>query len=145
LSCAGYGVRAVGDAPEALLAADACPPDVYVLDVRLPGMNGRDCVVALKSSERTRKPVLMISAEASGNDVEGAFEAGCDDFLAKAFRRSELVGRSTTFETEGDAPPGRRGLGRHCLRRPRRNAEQTTLLTGPGSGSRALRSALLVT
>ena len=62
--------------------------DVYVLDVRLPGMNGRDLCRVLKSGERTRKPVLMISAEASA-----AFEAGCDDFLAEPFGRSELVPR----------------------------------------------------
>jgi len=93
LSRAGYGVRAYGDPQEALLAATECPPDLYVLDVRLPGMNGRELCRVLKAGGRTRKPVLMISAEASVDDVEAAFGAGCDDFLAKPFRRSELVAR----------------------------------------------------
>jgi two-component system, OmpR family, response regulator len=90
---AGYTVRAFAEPHSALLAANECPPDVYILDVRLPAMNGRELCRALKAVERTRRPVLMMSAESSRADIAEALEAGCDDFLAKPFRRTELVNR----------------------------------------------------
>ncbi|HEY2297193.1 MAG TPA: response regulator [Jatrophihabitans sp.] len=90
---AGYTVRAFAEPYGALLAAHERPPDVYILDVRLPAMNGRDLCRVLKAVERTRRPVLMMSAESSRVDIAKALDAGGDDFLAKPFRRTELVTR----------------------------------------------------
>jgi DNA-binding response OmpR family regulator len=90
---AGYAVRAFAEPYGALLAAHECPPDVYILDVRLPAMNGRDLCRVLKAVERTRRPVLMMSAESSRVDIAKALDAGGDDFLAKPFRRTDLVSR----------------------------------------------------
>jgi DNA-binding response OmpR family regulator len=107
LGRAGYTVRAFGTAHEAMIGAAECPPDVYVLDVRLPDVSGRDLCRALKADERTRRPVLMISAESLATDVARAFDAGCDDFLAKPFRRCELIGRVEALPRETRRPPAK--------------------------------------
>jgi len=92
LTRAGYAVRSFAGPYEAISAAHDCPPDIYVLDVRLPEMNGRDLCRTLKALRRTCRPVLMISAESTETDIAEARAAGCDEFLAKPFRRAELVG-----------------------------------------------------
>lgn len=93
LTRAGYTVRAFGTATEAMLSAHECPPDVYLLDVRLPDLSGRELCRALKADHHTRRPVMMISAESTDADIAQARAAGCDDFLPKPFRRADLVSR----------------------------------------------------
>ncbi|HEY2298678.1 MAG TPA: response regulator transcription factor [Jatrophihabitans sp.] len=93
LSRAGFAAAVVDGGLDALVAAHDAPPAVYVLDVRMPDMNGHDVCRALKADERTSAPVLMVSAEASDLDVAAAFASGCDDFLAKPFTPRELIGR----------------------------------------------------
>jgi len=93
LARAGFDAAVVDGGAGALAAAQASRPSVYVLDVRMPDMNGHDVCRALKADERTNAPVLMLSAEASEGDVAAAFESGCDAFLAKPFKPRELVGR----------------------------------------------------
>jgi two-component system, OmpR family, response regulator len=93
LARAGFDAAVVDGGVGALAAAQASPPSVYVLDVRMPDMNGHDVCRALKADDRTNAPVLMLSAEASERDVAAAFESGCDAFLAKPFAPRELVGR----------------------------------------------------
>jgi DNA-binding response OmpR family regulator len=93
LARAGFDAAVVDGGLGALAAAQAARPSVYVLDVRMPDMNGHDVCRALKADERTKAPVLMVSAEASELDVAAAFASGCDAFMAKPFKPRELVGR----------------------------------------------------
>ena len=93
LARAGFDAAVVDGGVGALAAAQVARPSVYVLDVRMPDMNGHDVCRALKADERTNAPVLMVSAEASELDVAAAFASGCDAFLAKPFKPRELVGR----------------------------------------------------
>ena len=93
LARAGFDAAVVDGGVGALAAAQVARPSVYVLDVRMPDMNGHDVCRALKADERTKAPVLMVSAEASELDVAAAFASGCDAFMAKPFKPRELVGR----------------------------------------------------
>jgi DNA-binding response OmpR family regulator len=93
LSTAGYRWDAVAGGVPALDAAASRRPSVYVLDVRMPDMNGHEVCRQLKSDHRTSAPVLMVSAEASDADVAAGYQAGCDDFLAKPFSPRELLRR----------------------------------------------------
>ena len=90
---AGSRSDAVDGGVPALSAAAAGRPSVYVLDVRMPDMHGHDVCRRLKSDDRTSAPVLMVSAEASPDDIAAGYEAGCDDFLAKPFSPRELLRR----------------------------------------------------
>ena len=93
LARAGYRPDAVDAGRPALASAQADPPAVYVLDVRMPEMDGHEVCRRLKADPRTSAPVLMVSAEASAADIAAGFEAGCDDFLPKPFSPRELLSR----------------------------------------------------
>jgi DNA-binding response OmpR family regulator len=90
LNNAGFHARAV-DGGVPALAADE--PGIYVLDVRMPDMSGLEVCRQLKANGQITSPVLLISAESSNADIAAGFAAGCDDYLPKPFRSSELVRR----------------------------------------------------
>lgn len=90
LTNAGFRAEAVnGGVP--VLAADQ--PQIYVLDVRMPDMSGLEVCRQLKAKGQLTSPILLISAESSTDDIAAGFAAGCDDYLPKPFRASELVRR----------------------------------------------------
>lgn len=93
LARAGYRFGAVDAGAPALVTAKADPPAVYILDVRMPEMDGHEVCRRLKADPHTSAPVLMVSAEASEQDVAAGFDAGCDDFLPKPFSPRELLNR----------------------------------------------------
>jgi DNA-binding response OmpR family regulator len=87
----GYEVRTTGDGNDALEQATAFLPDVVILDLGLPGLDGID--VARHLRERDDTPILMLTArDAVDSRVEG-LDAGADDYLVKPFERQELLAR----------------------------------------------------
>ncbi len=73
----GYKVRAVLNGPQALMAAQAAPPDLILLDIRMPDMDGYMVCERLKADERTRNiPILFISALSETEDKVKAFAVG---------------------------------------------------------------------
>ena len=81
-------------APEALALAVRHTPDVVLLDVRMPGMDGHAVARALKASNETRHiPIILISAEVDAAARQAGLDAGADDFLTKPITRSELWSR----------------------------------------------------
>lgn len=78
----GLQVRCFDAAPVAIEAALAAPPDLLVLDMRLPGLSGPEAVYALRS-RGCRSPVLMLSAHATAAARESALHAGADRYLTK--------------------------------------------------------------
>jgi DNA-binding response OmpR family regulator len=90
LTKAGFRAEAVDGGVPALAAQE---PEIYVLDVRMPDMSGLEVCRQVKAAGASNRPVLLISAESSAADIAAGFAAGCDDYLPKPFRSSELVRR----------------------------------------------------
>jgi two-component system response regulator MtrA len=89
----GYGVveAATGEQALALLAADGPEPDVVLLDLMLPGMDG--LVVCERIRERSDLPVIMVTARTGANEVIAGLEAGADDYVTKPVDAGELSAR----------------------------------------------------
>jgi two-component system, OmpR family, phosphate regulon response regulator PhoB len=93
LTRAGFHAAAVNGGVPALAAARQERANLYVLDVRMPDMNGLELCRELKADQATANPVLLISAESSPDDIAAGYAAGCDDYLPKPFTSSELIRR----------------------------------------------------
>jgi DNA-binding response OmpR family regulator len=87
----GYAVRAVGDGQEALRALYAERPDVLILDVDMPAMDG--WAVLERVRELTDVPVLMLTAKSSELDKVRGLRGGADDYVVKPFGAGELAAR----------------------------------------------------
>src|SRR3954466_3624610 len=109
LELEGYTVVAVPDGAAALDAARTEPPDVLVLDVMMPGVDGLDVCRVLRA-ERDRTPILMLTARTETPDRIAGLDAGADDYLPKPFDLDELLARlrallrRTRFD-DGDGMP----------------------------------------
>lgn len=88
----GYSVVAVDGGRAALEAAQQHPPDVVVLDIMLPDLDGYAVCRALRQTGSTAK-VLMLTARTLEDDVVQGLDAGADDYLAKPYRLRELLAR----------------------------------------------------
>lgn len=94
LQQAGYKVRPALDGEVALKSIKAAPPDLILLDIRMPGTDGYEVCRQLKSDERTREiPVIFISALQDMEDKLAAFQAGGVDYVSKPFQMEEVLAR----------------------------------------------------
>ncbi|WRH68487.1 MAG: EAL domain-containing protein [Planktothrix sp. GU0601_MAG3] len=90
----GYNVRCVINGSAAIMGAIADPPDLILLDIRMPQMSGYEVCKQLKSSERTRDiPVIFLSALNEVFDKIQAFEVGGLDYITKPFEIREVLAR----------------------------------------------------
>jgi len=92
LSLEGYDVEAVKDGAEALLWMADGNPDLLLLDVSMPAVDGLTVTRVLRS-ERNRVPILMLTARTSTGDRVAGLDAGADDYLPKPFDLDELLAR----------------------------------------------------
>lgn len=93
----GYGVSCAGNGAEALERVRTDPPDLILLDVMMPVMNGIDACRRLKDDPETRlTPVVIMTALGDVEDRVRGIEAGADDFLTKPVNRGELLARIQT-------------------------------------------------
>ncbi len=98
LEGAGFGVLTAMSGEEALQAVAKDTPDLILLDLMMPGMNGHDLLRELKARKETSDtPVVVITALDQVEEKEKALEGGADDFLGKPIARSELLIRVRTF------------------------------------------------
>jgi len=101
-----YEVEAVADGAGALRAAAASPPDLVILDLGLPDMDGNEVVQGLRGW--TRVPIIILSARDTQRDKVNALDAGADDYLTKPFGMDELLARMRAAlrraQTPQDAP-----------------------------------------
>jgi putative two-component system response regulator len=85
---------AVTDGREGLQAARDEAPDIVLLDIDLPGMNGLDVCRALRSDPQTvALPIILLTGRTRVEDVVAGLDAGADDFLRKPYDRAELMAR----------------------------------------------------
>jgi len=92
LGQAGFEVSLVTDGAEALARASAALPDVMVLDVMLPVMDGYEVLRTLRADERTAVlPVVVLSAKGQREDRDAALRNGADLFITKPFSNADVV------------------------------------------------------
>ena len=119
LQSEGYEVLVAGDGPEAIRVCDEARPDLVVLDLMLPGMDGLEVCKAIQRERWV--PVLMLTARTEEADKVAGFAVGADDYLTKPFSLRELavrvrailrrVERAAALEVAPSAEP----LERHGL------------------------------
>lgn len=94
LEKAGFTVELLASGRDALAALVARPPDVLVLDLMLPGVDGLEICRAARAQEKTANiPIIMLTARAEESDRIAGLELGADDYLGKPFSPNELVAR----------------------------------------------------
>jgi len=94
LEMQGYEVLMEPDGELGFQTATTELPDLILLDVMLPGIDGLTLCGILKEREDTRTiPIIVLTARTTMGDVEKAFSAHADDFMAKPFEWSELMGK----------------------------------------------------
>ena len=88
---AGHAVLCAVDAETGLTMARACHPDLILMDIQLPGMDGLAATALLKQDPATTAiPVIALTAMAMKEDQEKTKVAGCDAYIAKPLRYQEL-------------------------------------------------------
>src|ERR1700710_1483207 len=87
----GFDTAVVGDCTRALPAVRDLRPDVVLLDLMLPGMNGIDVCRAIRSESGV--PIVMLTAKTDTFDIVLGLESGADDYVVKPFKPKELVAR----------------------------------------------------
>jgi DNA-binding response OmpR family regulator len=99
----GFTVQEARDGVQALDEVDRHAPDIIVLDLNLPGLDGYSVLSQLRSRTATRDiPVVVLTAKGDEDNEVKVFQAGADDFLSKPFRARALAARL-------EAVLGRRG------------------------------------
>jgi DNA-binding NarL/FixJ family response regulator len=98
LKCVG----ACGSGEEALKRFPACPPDVVLMDINLPGMSGIQCTALLKQ-HLAKTQVLMVTVYSNNNSVFEALKAGASGYILKTNSSQEVI-RSIVDVMEGGAP-----------------------------------------
>src|SRR2546421_11451094 len=91
LEHSGFAVLTAADGPAALRAARTGRPDLVILDLGLPGLDGLDVARALRRDGEV--PIIMLTARAEESDKLVGLELGADDYLTKPFSPKELVAR----------------------------------------------------
>ena len=100
-----FDVRAVGTGEEAIREAASWRPDVILLDLGLPGMDGFGTLRALRP--QTRAAVIVVSVMPGEKDKVRALDAGADDYVVKPFGTEELVARiRAVLRRQGDVSDG---------------------------------------
>lgn len=111
LTLEGYEVTAVADGVEALAQTHRAPPDVLVLDVMMPGVDGLQVCRVLRA-EGDRTPILMLTALVETADRIAGLDAGADDYVVKPFDVEEVFARlrallrRTGDPADAPRPPG---------------------------------------
>jgi two-component system response regulator MprA len=103
LAAEGFQVRAVADGGSALAAAERSVPDVVLLDLGLPGLDGMAVCRRLREKGASTA-ILMVTARDAVADRVAGLEAGADDYLVKPFAPEELVARIRAIERRGRVP-----------------------------------------
>ena len=94
LSSAGYEVIEAVTGEEGVAAADTHRPDLILMDIQLPGLDGYEATRQIKANpELEHIPIIVVTSYAlSGDDVK-AFEAGCNAYVSKPFSPRELLAK----------------------------------------------------
>ena len=108
----GYRVTCVASGEEAVKAGKSILPDLILLDLLLPGIDGLEVCRLLKGEARTRNiPIIMLTAKGEEADIVTGLELGADDYLTKPFSPRVLLARiRAALRRRATAPPGETAL-----------------------------------
>jgi CheY-like chemotaxis protein len=105
LSRAGFDVKVASNGTEGVEWAKTLQPDLIVMDLMLPGLNGWEATRRLKSQPETKHiPIIVLTAETSKKSRDDAIAAGCDDFQLKPFDFGALVEKINSLVGPGAKP-----------------------------------------
>ena len=98
LTSVGYEVVEAVTGVEGVASAEAHRPDLILMDIQLPGLDGYEATRQIKNNPKLSKiPIIVVTSYAlSGDDVK-AFEAGCDAYVAKPFSPREMLAKIREF------------------------------------------------
>ena len=102
----GYEIMAVADGPAGLALGRTAHPDLVILDVMLPGLDGLSLCRILRGESAV--PIMILTARASEIDRVAGFEMGADDYLVKPFHLGELLARVRVMLRRSKREPERR-------------------------------------
>jgi two-component system, OmpR family, response regulator ResD len=105
LERAGYQTRIALDGPTALAAAAEARPDLVVLDVMLPGLDGLRVMGRLRDQDAAPIAVILLTARGEESDRVVGLRLGADDYVVKPFSPAELVARVDAVLRRVDPPP----------------------------------------
>jgi len=104
LVSAGYRVTGVLDGIAALREARVNPPDLVLLDLIIPGVDGYGVCALLKRDRTFRAPVIVLSGRTNERDTKAALGAGADAFLPKPLDRTNLLAKVAELLAAGSTP-----------------------------------------
>jgi DNA-binding response OmpR family regulator len=106
LQLEGHEITIAGDGQEAIDKLDGYLPDVVILDVMMPRMNGYEVLAKIRSDQRTANlPVILLTAKSSIEDVWQGWHAGVDYYMTKPFDVEELLRFLEFVFAGGEQPP----------------------------------------
>lgn len=104
LGMEGYEVITALDGEEALEKANEHKPDLIVLDIMMPKMDGYETCKILKADETTRHiPVILLSAKGRNVDMQTGYDVGADEYITKPFSPRKLVDRINAILGQPDS------------------------------------------
>ncbi len=90
----GFEIATARNGVEALARVAEQTPDLILLDIMMPGLDGIETCRRLKADQATRHiPIVMVTTKGERQKVEESFLAGCDDYLTKPLQKSELLAK----------------------------------------------------
>ena len=93
-----YTLEVARDGQEAVERAAASPPDLILMDVVMPRMDGFEAVRVLRTQRSTRAtPIIMVTTRGEAANIEKGFASGCTDYVTKPIDRVELLTKVKSF------------------------------------------------
>jgi CheY-like chemotaxis protein len=115
LQAEGYVVRTAVDADQALQMLNLFRPDLILMDIQLPGMDGLELARRLKADSATRRiPIVALTAYAMKGDDQKTTDPGCDGYIAKPIDTRSLPRLVTEFLSKRTRMPNRKTPGTIC-------------------------------
>jgi CheY-like chemotaxis protein len=98
LERSGFAVELAADGIQALSVVRETPPELIILDIMMPRMNGFEVLAQLRGAPQTRNiPVMLLTAKSLGDDVTAGFRLGADYYIAKPFEVQQLINAVRTL------------------------------------------------
>jgi DNA-binding response OmpR family regulator len=106
LERAGYSTRVAGDGHAAIAAVEEQAPDLIVLDLMLPGLDGLEVMRRVRARAHDRTAIILLTARGEASDRVVGLRLGADDYVVKPFLPAELVARVDAVLRRLDTTPG---------------------------------------